>query len=39
LSPSNEDATFQAIAVVARAYLDGRLPASVAAALPLPESR
>jgi Rieske 2Fe-2S family protein len=37
LSPTNEDATFQAIAVVARAYLDGRLPASIAAALP--ESR
>jgi Rieske 2Fe-2S family protein len=34
LSPDNEDATFQAIAVVARAYLDGRLPTSAAAALP-----
>ncbi len=34
LSPQTEHATFQAIAVVARAYIDGRLPASVAAALP-----
>jgi Rieske 2Fe-2S family protein len=34
LSPEDEDATFQAIAVVARAYLDGRLPSSVASALP-----
>jgi Rieske 2Fe-2S family protein len=34
LSPENEDATFQAIAVVARAYLDGRLPESASAALP-----
>lgn len=34
LSPENEDATFQAIAVVARAYLDGRLPSSAAAAGP-----
>jgi Rieske 2Fe-2S family protein len=34
LSPQNEDATFQAIAVVARAYLDGRLPESTVAARP-----
>jgi Rieske 2Fe-2S family protein len=39
LSPDNEDATFQAIAVVARTYLDGRLPVSAAAALPMPVER
>ncbi len=39
LSPENEDATFQAIAVVARAYLDGRLPTSAAAVLPTPARR
>jgi len=33
-SPENEDATFQAVAVVARAYLDGRLPESTTAAMP-----
>jgi len=34
LSPWHEVAVSQAIAVVARTYLDGRLPASAAAALP-----
>jgi Rieske 2Fe-2S family protein len=36
LAPRNEMTTFQVLAVVARSYLDGRLPPSVASALPTP---